>query len=34
LADPKCDFGDIEKAMFQVVEWHWELNICLLAVPK
>jgi hypothetical protein len=20
--------------MFQVVEWHYELNMCLLAVPK
>jgi hypothetical protein len=29
LADKKCDFGAIEKEMFQVVEWHLELNICI-----
>jgi hypothetical protein len=26
--------GEIEKARYQVVEWHWEINICLLAFPK
>jgi hypothetical protein len=26
--------GEIEKTIFQGVDWHWELNICLLAIPK
>jgi hypothetical protein len=34
LADPKMRLGEIEKAMFQVVEWHWELNIWVQVVPK
>jgi hypothetical protein len=34
LADTKCDFGEIDKVMFEVVEWNWELNIRLLAIPK
>jgi hypothetical protein len=28
------DFGKVDKAMFQGVGKHWELNICLLAFPK
>jgi hypothetical protein len=34
LADSKCNYGEIGKATIQLVEWHWKLNICLLAVPK
>jgi hypothetical protein len=34
LAVPKCDVGGIEKAMYPVVEWLWELNINILSVTK
>jgi hypothetical protein len=34
LCVPKCDWGEVEKAMFQEVELHCELISCLPIRPK
>ena len=31
---PKCDLFEVDKAIFQVVEWHFESIFCLLSSPK
>jgi hypothetical protein len=30
----KCNFGEIDEAMFQVVEKHWELILCIQGILK
>jgi len=34
LTTPKFDFGEVEKAMFQLVASDWELIFFLLTSPK
>jgi len=34
LTNPKCDFCEVEKAMFQGLACHFELIFGLLANPK
>ena len=34
LTNPKCDLGEVEKAMIQVVECHFEVIICSLTNQK
>jgi len=34
LNSPKCDLGEVERAMFQVVAKHFELIFYLLISPK
>jgi len=34
LTSPKFVFGEVEKAMFQMVARHWELILFLLPSPK
>ena len=34
LTNPKCDLFEVDKAMFHMVEWHFELIFWLLTSPK
>jgi len=34
LTSPKCDLGEVEKAMIQGVAFHFELIFGLLTIPK
>jgi hypothetical protein len=34
LTDPKCEFGEVEKAMFPGIERLWNLIFCLLIITK
>jgi hypothetical protein len=34
MTDPKCELGEVEKAMFHVIERLWNLISCLLVISK
>jgi len=34
MTSPKFDIGEVEKSMFLVVAWYWELIFFLLTSPK